>query len=136
MLIHHCIFCTTMMKLFVGTHWPMTLPESYSLFMVPYVNLWLPKDNRLPKLMDTQVAEALFANITCTMEIQRAELFNVLMDAYNNHDTDTNHVMFQEQPDKFMYAYKTLRLRIWCSSLSQTGSATLLRLSPRALMLL
>ena len=94
------------------------------------------KDNRLPKLMDTQVAEALFANITCTMEIQRAELFNVLMDAYNNHDTDTNHVMFQEQPDKFMYAYKTLRLRIWCSSLSQTGSATLLRLSPRALMLL
>ena len=74
-------------------------------------NIRIVKDIRLPKLMDSQVAETLFANITCSMEVQKAELFSTLMDAYNNHDTDTNHVMFQEQPDKIMYAYKNIKAK-------------------------
>ena len=74
-------------------------------------NIRIVKDIRLPKLMDSQVAETLFANITCSMGAQKAELFSILMDAYNNHDTDTNHVMFQEQPDKFMYAYKNIKAK-------------------------
>lgn len=74
-------------------------------------NIRVVKENRIPKLLDIQIAESLFANMTCSMEMQKAELFMVLMNAYNSNDTDTSHVMFQEQPDKFMYAYTNIKAK-------------------------
>ena len=69
------------------------------------------KDNKLPKLLPTSVFESLFPDVQCSLEIEKASIFGILIKAWNENDCDADMLLYQEQPVKQIFANKNIKAK-------------------------
>ena len=69
------------------------------------------KDNKLSKLLPTSVFEGLFPDVQCSLEIEKANIFGTLIQAWNEHDCEADVLLYQEQPCRRIFANRNIKAK-------------------------